>query len=58
MMKMLFHPDADPAIVAEAERRMQKTSPDTAYAIFMSLAGYDHAAAVRKLTVPLRGHQR
>ena len=54
MIKRLFHADADPALMAEAERRMQKTPPAAAYAMFMSLAGYDQAASARKLTVPLR----
>lgn len=54
MMKMLFHADADSALIAEAEKRMLKTSPVAAHAMFMSLAGYDQAAAARKLTVPLR----
>ena len=54
MTKALFHPDADPVIMADAERRMAKTSPSAAYAIFLSLAGYVPAAAARRLTVPLR----
>jgi pimeloyl-ACP methyl ester carboxylesterase len=54
MMKMLFHTDADPALIAEAEKRMQKTPPAAAYDIFISLAGYDQAATGRKLAVPLR----
>jgi pimeloyl-ACP methyl ester carboxylesterase len=54
MMKMLFHADADPALMAEAERRMQGTPPAAAFAMFMSLAGYDYAASARKLAVPLR----
>jgi sigma-B regulation protein RsbQ len=54
MIKALFHPDADPALVADAEARMQKTPPAAAYAIFLSLAGYDQAAPARKLAVPLR----
>ncbi len=54
MVKALFHPDADPVLMAEAERRMQKTTPDTAFALFLSFAGYDQAAAARRLTVPLR----
>ncbi len=54
MVKALFHPDADPALIAEAERRMQKTPPEAAYAMFMSLTGYDQAASARRLTVPLR----
>jgi pimeloyl-ACP methyl ester carboxylesterase len=54
MTKALFHPDADPAIMAEAGRRMARTSPEAAYAMFLGLAGYDPAASARKLTVPLR----
>lgn len=54
MVKMLFHADADPSLVAEAERRMAGTSPEAAHAIFLSLAGYDEGAAVRRLTAPLR----
>jgi pimeloyl-ACP methyl ester carboxylesterase len=54
MVKLLFHPDADPAIVADAERRMARTPPDAAYKMFMSLAGYDVAASARHLAVPLR----
>jgi len=40
MTRALFYPDADPRIMADAERRMAKTSPDAAYAMFLSLAGY------------------
>ena len=54
MLKQLFHPDADPAVVADAERRMQKSPPAAAYAMFMSLAGYDEADAARRLAAPLR----
>ncbi len=54
MIHMLFHPDADPALVADAERRMSGTTPEAAYGIFMSLVGYNMAAPARKLTVPLR----
>jgi len=54
MVKILFHPDANPALIAEAERRMQKTSPESAYNLFLSLGGYDLAAAARRLTVPFR----
>jgi len=54
MVRMLFHPDADPALVADAERRMSGTKPEAAYRMMMSLAGYSTATAIRKLTVPLR----
>jgi len=54
MVRMLFHPDADPAIVAEAEKRMSGASPEAARAMFLSLGGYDQGASVRRLTVPLR----
>jgi len=54
MVRMLFHADADPALVAEAERRMAGTSPEAAHAMFLSLAGYDAGAASRRLSVPIR----
>jgi pimeloyl-ACP methyl ester carboxylesterase len=54
MVKALFHPDAAPAVMAEAERRMQGTPPSAAHSLFLSLAGYMPATAVRKLEVPLR----
>ena len=33
---------------------MQKTPPEAAYAMFVSMSGYDQAASARRLTVPLR----
>lgn len=54
MVKTLFHPDGDAAILAEAEKRMQKTSPAVAHDLFLSLGGYDLAAAAGKLAGPLR----
>lgn len=53
MVQSLFHPDADPAVVADAERRMSRTSPQAAYSLFLSLADYDVAASARRLQVPL-----
>jgi len=54
MVKVLFHADADPALVAATERRMLKTSAEVASAMLRSLAGYDTNASARRLTVPLR----
>jgi len=54
MVGMLFHKDADPAIVADAEKRMSGTSPAAARAMFLGMAGYDGGAAAARLTVPLR----
>ena len=54
MVAMLFHKDADPAIMADAEKRMMSTSPKTAKAMFMGMEGYDLEASVRRLNVPLR----
>jgi pimeloyl-ACP methyl ester carboxylesterase len=54
MVGMLFHPDADPALVAETERRMLKTSQAAAVAMLAGLAGYDTNVSARKLDVPLR----
>ena len=54
MVGMLFHKDADPAVVADAEKRMAGTSPETAKAMFMGMEGYDEASSVRRLKIPLR----
>jgi len=54
MVKMLFHPDADPAVMADAEQRMLRASPETAYSMFMGIGGYDLTTPVRSLRVPLR----
>jgi pimeloyl-ACP methyl ester carboxylesterase len=55
MVKALFHQDVDPALAADAERRMAAAaSPDTIYRMFASFAGYSLAASVRRLAVPLR----
>jgi pimeloyl-ACP methyl ester carboxylesterase len=54
MVDALFHRDADPAVRADSERRMSRTSPETAYRMFMSFAGYDVAASARRLQVPIR----
>jgi pimeloyl-ACP methyl ester carboxylesterase len=53
MVKRLFHPDAPPALMADAEQRMLHTPPEVAYQILLSLGGYDEPAAVGRLTVPL-----
>jgi len=54
MVRTLFHPDADPALLADVERRMSRSSPEATYSMFVSLAGYDQAGPARRLTVPLR----
>ena len=54
MVGMLFHPDADPRLKAEAEQRMLRTSPDVVYGVMAGLAGYDYTPAARRLAVPLR----
>ena len=54
MVRMLFHPDADPALMNDAEQRMLKSPRSTASGMFESFADYDMAATVRRLTVPIR----
>jgi pimeloyl-ACP methyl ester carboxylesterase len=54
MVTGLFHSDADPALIADAERRMAQTSPEAAYKMFLSFAGYNSSGPARRLTVPLR----
>jgi pimeloyl-ACP methyl ester carboxylesterase len=54
MVAALFHPDADPWLMKEAERRMLRTPGSVASAVLAGLAGYDMSGAARRLTVPLR----
>lgn len=54
MVRGLFHADASPALMAEAERRMSRTPPEAAYEMFLSMGEYSPADAARRLTVPLR----
>jgi len=54
MVRSLFHPDADPKLMADAESRMARSLPEAAYEMFLSLGGYDVSASARKLNVPLR----
>jgi pimeloyl-ACP methyl ester carboxylesterase len=54
MVGLLFHKDADPALVADAEKRMSGTSPAAAKAMFLGMAGYDLGASARRLRAPLR----
>jgi len=54
MVALLFHKDTDPALVADAEKRMSGTSPAVAKAMFLGMAGYDEGASVRRLQAPIR----
>lgn len=54
IVRQLFHKDADPAMLADAEQRMAHTSLEATHSIFLSLAGYVPSEAARRLTVPLR----
>jgi pimeloyl-ACP methyl ester carboxylesterase len=54
MITMLFHKDADPALVRQTEERMLKTPQAVAVAVLGGLATYDVAAAARTLKIPLR----
>lgn len=54
MVRQLFHKDADPTILADAEQRMAHTSPAAVHCMFLSLAGYKPSESARLLTVPLR----
>ena len=54
MVGMLFHKDADPALIADAEKRMAGTSPAAAKAMFLGMEGYDMGAAAARLAAPIR----
>jgi pimeloyl-ACP methyl ester carboxylesterase len=54
MVRALFHPDADPALLTDVRQRMTRTSPETVAAMFSSLEGYDTGLAARQLRIPIR----
>ncbi len=54
MIKMLFHADADAALVQRVEEKMLKTPPAVAHAVLAGMAGYDGARTARALRVPIR----
>jgi len=54
MGQKLFHADADPVVMADAECRMAQTAPEVAYKMFLSFAGYSTSESVRRLNAPLR----
>lgn len=54
MIGLLFHKGTDPAIVADATRRMSGTPPAAAKAMFLGMAGYSETAAAGRLKAPLR----
>lgn len=54
MTQALFHADADPALMSDVERRMNQTACETASGMFDSYSGYDLAASVRRLRIPIR----
>jgi pimeloyl-ACP methyl ester carboxylesterase len=54
MIGMLFHQDADPALVRRIEERMLKTPKAVAVAVLGAVARYDQARAARTLKIPVR----
>jgi pimeloyl-ACP methyl ester carboxylesterase len=54
MVTSLFHKDADPALMRDAEQRMQRTPRDAVVRMFAGMAGYNTGRVARRLTVPLR----
>ncbi len=49
----LFHPDADPVLMKTVEQALSRTSVETASKMFLSFAGYEMSASVRRLKVPV-----
>jgi pimeloyl-ACP methyl ester carboxylesterase len=54
MVRALFHPDVDRALLESVERRMGKTGPEIAAALMETFATYDLAGGVRRAGVPIR----
>ena len=54
MIQMLFHKDADPAFVADIERKMMKASGEFAASVTGCFRDYDQARAAKQANVPIR----
>jgi pimeloyl-ACP methyl ester carboxylesterase len=54
MLRVLFHPDADPSLVADVRLRMSKTPVDVVSPMFESFAGYDTGVSACQLRIPVR----
>jgi pimeloyl-ACP methyl ester carboxylesterase len=54
MIQALFHADADPDLMSDLEQRMNQSSAKTVQGMFGAFDGYDMAASVRRLKVPMR----
>ncbi len=54
MLRMLFHPDADPVLVSGVEQRMISNADESLWRMFESFGDYDQGASVRRLRVPIR----
>ncbi len=53
LVSALFHPDANPGLMRTVEQGLSTTSPETASKMFLSFAGYEMSASVRRLKVPV-----
>jgi len=54
MVRALFHAGSSPSLLADVRRRLSRTSPETVWAMFSSIGGYDTGASARQLRVPVR----
>ena len=54
MLRALFHPNTDPAVVALVRERMSRMAAETVAAMFEGFGGYATAMPARQLRVPLR----
>ncbi|MDQ1351696.1 MAG: Alpha/beta fold hydrolase [Acidobacteriota bacterium] len=54
MVRSLFHPDADPTLFAQVEKKMLNNSSERTASIMESFDAYDPAEIAKKTTLPIR----
>jgi pimeloyl-ACP methyl ester carboxylesterase len=54
MARRLFHPDTDPKLLQDVERRFCRNSPDVVVALMEAFATYDLQKAAEAARVPIR----
>ncbi len=54
MVRLLFHPDANPELMAKVEKRMLDNSPEMAISLMESFADFDMAELLKNISIPIR----
>ncbi len=54
MVRSLFHPDTNPQLMAQVERRMLDNSPEMIAALMESFADFNMAELLKNISIPIR----